>query len=71
MAEVGLVASVVQLAGFGLKLSISLYAFAESVSSADKDIKHIGRSSPSLFLPLSACFVRVLGHVLSPCMDRR
>lgn len=43
MAEVGLVASVLQLAGFGLKLSISLYSFAETVSSADKDVKHIAK----------------------------
>lgn len=43
MAEIGLVASVIQLAGFGLKLSISLYSFAETVSSADKDMKHIAK----------------------------
>lgn len=43
MAEVGIVASVVQLASTGLKLSISLYTFSETVRSADKDIKHIAK----------------------------
>ena len=40
---VGLVASVVQLAGTGIKLSISLYTFAETVASADKSITHIAK----------------------------
>ena len=43
MAEIGIVASVIQLAGAGFKLSVGLYAFAETVSSADKDIKHIAK----------------------------
>lgn len=43
MAEIGIVASVIQLAGAGLKLSISLYSFAETVSSADKDIKRVAK----------------------------
>ena len=43
MAEIGLIASVVQIASTGLKLSITLYSFAETVSSADKSITHIAK----------------------------
>lgn len=35
MAEVGLIASVVQVAGAGLKLSQTLYQYAEGVTTAD------------------------------------
>ena len=41
MAEFGLVASVVQIADVGVKLSITLYTFAETVLTADKSIKEI------------------------------
>jgi len=41
MAEIGLVASVVQIADTGIKLSITLYTFAETVLTADKSIKEI------------------------------
>lgn len=43
MAEIGLIASVLQIASCGLKLSITLYTFAETVSNADKNIKHIAK----------------------------
>lgn len=43
MAEIGLVASVIQIASTGLKLSITLYTFAETVFVVDKSIKHIAR----------------------------
>lgn len=41
MAEIGLVASVVQIADTGIKLSITLYTFAETVLTADKSIREI------------------------------
>ena len=41
MAEIGLVASVVQIADTGIKLSITLYSFAETVLTADKSIREI------------------------------
>lgn len=41
MAEIGLVASVIQIADTGIKLSITLYTFAETVLTADKSIKEI------------------------------
>lgn len=41
MAEIGIVASVVQVADIGLKLSVKLYDFAGTVTSADKTIASI------------------------------
>ncbi|CAI6338602.1 unnamed protein product [Periconia digitata] len=44
MAEtIGLIASVLQVAGAGLKLSQTLYQYAESVNSADRRIKDIAK----------------------------
>ncbi len=43
MAEIGLTASVIQIASTGLKLSTTLYSFAETVSTADKSITHIAK----------------------------
>jgi hypothetical protein len=41
MAEIGLLASVLQVAGAGLKLSQTLYQYADSVASADRRVKDI------------------------------
>ncbi|KAH7125388.1 hypothetical protein B0J11DRAFT_401353, partial [Dendryphion nanum] len=41
MAEIGLIASVIQVAGAGLKLSQTLYQYAETVASADRRVKDI------------------------------
>ena len=43
MAEVGLIASVIGIAGTGAKLSVTLYTLAETVNSADKSIKDVAR----------------------------
>jgi flagellin-specific chaperone FliS len=43
MAEIGLIASVIQVAGAGLKLSQTLYQYADSVASADRRIKDIAK----------------------------
>ena len=43
MAEIGLIASVIQVAGAGLTLSNTLYQYADSVSSADKRIRDIAQ----------------------------
>lgn len=43
MAEIGLIASVIQVAGAGLTLSNTLYQYANSVSSADKRIRDIAQ----------------------------
>jgi len=41
MAEIGLFASVLQVAGAGLKLSQTLYQYADTVASADRRVKDI------------------------------
>jgi hypothetical protein len=41
MAEIGLFASVLQIAGAGLKLSQTLYQYADTVASADRRVKDI------------------------------
>ena len=56
MAKLGLIASVIQLAGAGLELSISLQTFAETVSSADKNIRYIDKDGS-----LTAAVLRGLG----------
>lgn len=43
MAEIGLIASIVGIAGVGVKLSITLFSFAETVNTADRQIKDIAR----------------------------
>jgi hypothetical protein len=44
MAEtIGLIASVVQVAGAGLKLSHTLYQYADGVATADRRIKDIAK----------------------------
>jgi hypothetical protein len=43
MAEIGLIASVIGVAGAGLKLSITLYTFSETVATAADSIKAIAK----------------------------
>lgn len=43
MAEIGVVASVIQVAGAGLKLSQTLYQYADGVATADRRIKDIAK----------------------------
>ena len=43
MAELGLVASIIGIAGAGVKLSITLYTFSETVATAADSIKAIAR----------------------------
>ena len=43
MAELGLIASVIGVAGAGLKLSIPLYTFSETVATAADSIKAIAK----------------------------
>ncbi|KAH6875288.1 hypothetical protein BKA58DRAFT_118556 [Alternaria rosae] len=59
MAEVvGLVASVVQLAGAGLKLSQTLYQYADGVASADRRIKDIANE-----VKLTSFVIQELGTI--------
>lgn len=43
MAEIGLVASVIQIVSLGAKLSTSLYSFADSMGSAGMEIEIIAK----------------------------
>jgi hypothetical protein len=43
MAEIGLIASVIGIAGAGIKLSITLYTFSETVATAADSIKAIAK----------------------------
>ncbi|ETI28831.1 hypothetical protein G647_01283 [Cladophialophora carrionii CBS 160.54] len=43
MAEAGLVATIIGIAGAGVKLSITLYTFAETVATASSEIKNVAR----------------------------
>ena len=59
MAEtLGLVASVVQLAGAGLKLSQALYQYADSVATADRRIRDIAKE-----IKLTSFVIEELGRV--------
>lgn len=43
MAEPGIIASVVQIADRGVRLSLRLYTFGQTVVSADKSINSISK----------------------------
>ncbi|KAF2742409.1 hypothetical protein M011DRAFT_269391 [Sporormia fimetaria CBS 119925] len=58
MAEIGLIASVIQVAGAGLKLSQTLYQYADTVSSADRRVKDIAKD-----VRLTSIVIQELGHV--------
>jgi len=58
MAEIGLIASVIQVAGAGLTLSKALYQYADSVSSADKRIRDIAQD-----VKLTSFVIDELGHI--------
>lgn len=57
MAELGLIASMIQLAGMGMKLSIRMYSYAETVSSADKSMKAIAKD-----ISLTSTVLQELGN---------
>lgn len=58
MAEIGLIASVIQVAGAGLTLSKALYQYADSVSSADKRVRDIAQD-----VKLTSFVIDELGHI--------
>ncbi|KAL9075186.1 MAG: hypothetical protein Q9161_001872 [Pseudevernia consocians] len=59
MAEVGIIASVVQIADVGLRLSIKLYTFGETVASADRSVIAISKD-----VSLTSGVLKELGHTL-------
>ena len=66
MAEVGLIASVVQIADLGVRLSLRLYTFGETIASADKSIKSISRD-----VSLTSSVLKELGQTLESDQESR
>ena len=64
MAELGAIASIIQIADVGLKLSIKLYDFAGTVASADKAIASISRD-----VKLTSTVLKDLGETLEKDKD--
>ena len=59
MAELAFIASIVQVADVGIRLSLRLYAFGETVASADRSISAI-----SCDVSLTSSVLKELGHIL-------
>lgn len=59
MAELGIIASVIQIANTGLRLSIKLYTFGEIVSTADKSVLSISKD-----VSLTSSVLKELGDLL-------
>lgn len=59
MAKLGIIASVVQIADVGLRLSIKLYTFGEIVSSADRSVISISKD-----VSLTSSVLKELGSLL-------
>ena len=60
MAEIALVASIVQIADVGCRLSLRLYAFGETVASADRSILAISKD-----VSLTCTVLQELGNVIT------
>lgn len=59
MAEIGIIASVVQIADTGLRLSVKLYTFGEIVASADRSVISISKD-----VSLTSGVLKELGQIL-------
>lgn len=59
MAELAIVASIIQIADVGLRLSLKLYTISETIARADKTIVSISKD-----VSLTASVLRELGHHL-------
>lgn len=59
MAELGAVASILQVADVGLRLSTTLFTFAETVASADKTVSAVSKD-----VSLTSSVLRELGKIL-------
>lgn len=59
MAELGIIAAVVQIADVGLRLSIKLYTFGEIVASADRSVISISKD-----VSLTSGVLKELGQIL-------
>lgn len=59
MAELGLIAAVVQVADVGIRLSVKLYTFGQAVASADDSIVFISKD-----ISHTCSILKTLGHSL-------
>lgn len=59
MAEFGIIASIIQIADVGLRLSLKLYTFGETVASADRTVLAISKD-----ISLTSSVLKELGHSL-------
>lgn len=59
LAAIGAIASIVQLADFGFKLSVKLFAFGEAVANADRSVKSLANE-----ISLTATVLRELSKVI-------
>ena len=64
MAELGIVASIIQIADVGLRLSLRLYSFGETAASADKAIVGISKD-----VSLTSSVLQELGEHLKKDRD--
>ena len=60
MEAIGAIASVLQLAQTGAKLSISLYTLADAIGSANKDVQHVAKD-----IALFSSVLKDLGNTLN------
>lgn len=65
MAEIGLVASIIQILSVGAKLSTSLYTFAESIGSAGLEIEIIAKE-----ITLFSAVLNQLRDILEDCSNQ-
>ena len=68
MAEIALIASIIQIADIGIRLSLRLYTFGETVASADRSILNISKDiafTSSVLKELGRTFENDQGRVHS------
>ena len=65
MAEIGLIASIIQILSVGAKLSTNLYGFAESIGSAGLEIQIIAKE-----ITLFSAVLNQLRDVLEDCSNQ-
>lgn len=66
MAELGIIASVVQIADVGVRLSVKLYTFGETVASADRSVISISKD-----VSLTSGVLKELGRILDKDRETR
>ena len=66
MTEIGIVSLVIQIADVGLRLSLKLYTFGETVASADKTVLSISKD-----ISLTSSVLQELGHNLEEDKNTR